>query len=360
MSNINKIIGNTQLVLFSDDTKGDKPPKDIQILKTGSFDFDLKITSEDLAEMVTNFNDDVLGKQPFIDIDHYRENSLGEITKLYTKNNNTQLWAVVNWNADGEENFQKRKYRYFSADFFTRYVHNETNKAYKNVLRGAAVTNDPRLKNMTALFSDKINNNGNKKMSKNENETDFEGLRKQVRALSDADEKLRLFFDLLGKELKIENLAEVEKSINEVQKLSDSKKAQSELLTNKDAQVQKLSADLDKLKTEVKQGNIELQFTKLLSENKIRPADKDLFIKTANLDMGLALEHFSEVKFKTSGQGKATEEGEGENLSEDDQEVRLDKSIRKLSETENISYGEATNLLQEREPQLFKHFNRFE
>lgn len=353
MTNKNYIIDSSEFVLFSDDTKGKKPPADVQILKTGSFDDDsLVIESQDLQEMVVNFDDDVLGKQPFIDVEHYRESSLGEVTKLYTKNNDTELWAIVNWNEDGIENFQKRRHRYFSADFFTRYTHNETGKVYKNVLRGAAVTNDPRLKNMTALFNDKNNKQGKIKMS--ENKIEFSELLENIGALTDDDQKLQVVFKAVGKPLEgVENLSDVENKIFANKQLNEKVKKEKIALSQKEQVIKQLSDDVKELQEQQVQGKVELEFTKLLSEGKVYPSDQELFNETAKVGgLELAKKHYSDTKVKMNAQGVSDKEGGGEALSAED---KLDQEITKLAEKENIDYGEASTRLRDAKPELFKN-----
>lgn len=122
----------------------------IQIMKTGSFTYQgkkINITQNDLNEFAENFHKKVRGVDLAVDISHKSEDgSVGWFEDV--KAENGKLLAKVRWTDEGEQLVKSGKFRYFSPEWSRQWTDSETQKTYKNVLFGGALTNRPFLKGM--------------------------------------------------------------------------------------------------------------------------------------------------------------------------------------------------------------------
>ncbi len=136
-----------------------KVPNEVQVLRVGSFKHPqygaFEITSQILAEMKVNYEKRVRGID--ISFDYYHES--GEdasawVTELQLRENNSELWAVVEWTPKAQQKLSERELRYFSPDFGFQWTDPETGNVFNNVLFGGGLTNRPFVKEMQAIVAD--------------------------------------------------------------------------------------------------------------------------------------------------------------------------------------------------------------
>ena len=129
---------------------------DVQILRVGSFKHpkygEFEITPTILLEMKKNFDDKIRGID--IGFDYFHESdkeASGWPTELYLLNEDTELWAKVDWTPKAQRMLYERELRYFSPDFAFKWTDPESGQEFNNVLFGGGLTNRPFVKDMAAI-----------------------------------------------------------------------------------------------------------------------------------------------------------------------------------------------------------------
>ncbi len=322
----------------SGDGENKEVPSDIQICKTGVYycrfpwddDLELPITVDDFRNMVANFNANILKNKIFIDYDHYREENAGTIKKVYLKNNDTELWAVVEWNNKGRESILDKQYVYISAEFNFNHKDNETRNEYGPTLYGAALTNRPFIRGMAPvieLSETKTFNNQNPKQPKQgKKKMDEKQVKEMLEGVTNS------FKEQFGQVLsKVEELSS---KINE--------------RDQKDAQVAELSAK------EIESQKREAKFNVLLSEGKVVPAQKEAFISG---DVEKMFELAQDVNLSTKGHGQTPSAPSKE--SEKEFSDRIHKLSVELSKKDGITYLDAQRKVLKDESNMSKWKENF-
>ena len=299
----------------------------LQIFRTGEYHHqwygDFNITKKSLSTMVRNFKQNVLKIDLMLDYNHKVEEAAAWFHKLYIEKSEEEgqweLWAEVDFNDDGKAAIDSKKWRYISGDFHFNHVDNQTGEEYGPTIYGAALTNRPFIKGMTAVVNLNEENtlNGGNIMTIDE-------LKEQNKVLNDTIKTLETSKD------------------ESLKKLNDS-------IATKDAEIKTLGekvTELEKNEVTIKKEN---EFTKLLSEKKAVPAQKESFLAG---DM---------IKFaELAGETQETPEGNGgdkskdtKTLSDDDKEKKFDELLAKtLSENEGMSDAIAIGLVLKANPEL--------
>jgi hypothetical protein len=135
--------------LFSDVSL--KEGKPVMIAREANFIHRRGITMADLLLMKENFDSNVLGLDAYFDFNHDETKPAGWIksvelgeTKVDGKTY-AALFAIPEWNPDGQEALKGGKYKYVSPEIFWEWLHPETGKKYKSVLRSVAILNRPQI-----------------------------------------------------------------------------------------------------------------------------------------------------------------------------------------------------------------------
>jgi Mu-like prophage I protein len=152
------------------DTDGQTPTALMQVARTGAFVSTrygkFNITTTDLAQMLKNFRE-VTPVPPTrlpIDYDHLSMDpkkpgdgiAAGWIVDLELRGNGHELWAKVEWTADGARRVRAKEYQFVSPSFVRDYVY-KNGKKIGTTLVAAAVTNHPFLEGMAAIALSRAN-----------------------------------------------------------------------------------------------------------------------------------------------------------------------------------------------------------
>lgn len=142
-----------------------KVPNEVQVLRVGSFKHPqygaFEITSQILAEMKANFDLRVRGIDISFDFYHdSNEDASAWVKELILKENNSELWALVDWTPKAQQKLAERELRYFSPDFGFQWTDPETGTKFNNVLFGGGLTNRPFVKEMQAIVADETKTEG--------------------------------------------------------------------------------------------------------------------------------------------------------------------------------------------------------
>lgn len=284
----------------------------VQVLRAGEFSHpeygDFKVSTEDLAAMVRNFDERVRGTDIAIDFAHESEHeAAGWIQKLYLKENGTELWAEVKWTPTGQKALVDREYRYLSADFAFAYRHNETKSEYGPTLFGAGLTNRPFVKNMAAVVE--LNEGkGNMQM-------DDKKIQDMEKELADLKKE---------KESRDVEFAEMKKKLSEYE------------ASNKKSEEEKLAAETKVAEMKRTEG-----FNKLLTEGRACEAQRESYMSG---DMDAYAAAYVPVNLDEKGHGK----GADKSVKTDAQDEVLELA-NKLVASEKIGLDRAiSRVLSER------------
>lgn len=211
----------------------------------------VKITREDLASMVKNFSDNVVGIDISLDFEHSQAEAAAWLKRVFLSEDGNTLLGEVKWTPGGVQALNDKKFRYFSPEFTHNYVHPHTRKEHGPTLLGGGLVNRPFLK-MEAIVEMK-----DKHINQGENVSTI--------TLKDHEDKV----NALGAEIALKDKA-IEAAGTQIKSLKE---------TN-----EQLAAEVKSLKEAAEKSEREARNQKLFSENKINAAQlkalnegKDLF-----------------------------------------------------------------------------------
>lgn len=146
--------------LFGEGSSFAELPDEIHVVPTGKWDHpvygEMEITSANVAEFIENFKDKVR-KDLRITAGHDNGGNGGELPAIgwfkdLIDRGVKGLYAVVEWNAEGERLLRERAFKYFSPEFYVEYSDPETGEKRKHVLVGA-LTNMPYFKELDPVVA---------------------------------------------------------------------------------------------------------------------------------------------------------------------------------------------------------------
>lgn len=243
----------------------------VQVLRATRFTHpqygEILITPEILLQMKENFEANVRRVNLAIDYGHNNgEEAAGWIKELFLAENNTELWARVDWTKNALQKLNEREYRYFSPEFAFEWTDAEKNISYKNVLFGGGLTNRPQVKDMSPIVLKEI---------KGETmEAKVKELEAQIVKLNEQVQKYQ--GDMAAMQANQQAMPEGS------QAEADAEKKQIEELMAKIADMQKqidaLSANNAGMLAEKQKMMKETEFSVLLSEGKACVAQKESYV----------------------------------------------------------------------------------
>lgn len=290
----------------------------LEVLKVGDFDSPthgkFKITQEMLSDAVQNFNKNVHRlkvKDEIVAPLNFSHNQSGEaagwIKELYLSDDKTTLIAKILLTEEGKKKAKTGGFLFASAEFSFLFYDPELKQNFKNVLTGVALTNIPFMRGLNSIkLTQKIDFN-------------MEEVLKLTANLS-KEEKV-----ILIKKLQSDSDMKAEGKDKEFAKEEESKEFSA------------LQAEIISLKGEVEKEKKEKEFTVLLSQGLVTPAQKEAFL---NNDMSSFIENAPKKDLNFSNKSG----GEGQNKKELSQDEAVDELMEKaknFSESKNISFGQA-------------------
>lgn len=230
-------------VAIEADAQG-KAPTSIQLLHTGTWKApwhgEWETTPADLEEYARNFEAGVGlvagDKRAPLNFGHDGSGeAAGWMTRVYTQNGSTELWADVEWTKDAREAIEAGKWKYISPEFNPRsYPWEDPEEEYHfvaNVLTAAALTNIPLFKGLKPVMASAVKPKPVKADSKKTKEGESMKL-EDVRAkkLEDLTEEEKTFLEEHKTELTAEERAtfSLETDEEKATREADEKKAANE------------------------------------------------------------------------------------------------------------------------------------
>lgn len=238
----------------------------------------------------------------------------GWIKELELNDSGTVLIGTAELTPIGREKITNKEYAFTSAEFSFEMEDPELNQTFRNVLTGAALTNIPFMRGLRAIELTK-------------KEFQMEEILKLINDLTD-EEKVILIE-------KLKSMIETDPSID----AEKDKKMFSQL----EDKIKKLEEDnITKAK--------ELEFTNLLAEGKVVPAQKDAYIKG---DIKTLIEK-SENKLNFSQSSSSNQGGsDGEEIkTAEEAENKVIELSKEMAKKESISEVEAQRQVLITEPKL--------
>lgn len=237
--------------------EGKEYPADIELLREGVWEHPeapdgvLEVTKEDLEEFVKNFKDEVVGKELPLDYDHEPEkgHAVGWITNLWTKfkDGAWHLWAKLNvTDEQARKDLKSGCLKYISPTILIKWKNPEDQKFY-DVIRSAALTNYPYIKNMAPAivnFSEITIKEVNNKMNEKEIKQLKENIEKREAKLTEKQTKLEEEYATKKTELEGKDTELKEARIKFEADQEDIKKAKAKLV-----EFDTLKTDFETMKT---------------------------------------------------------------------------------------------------------------
>ena len=314
--------------------EGVEYPASIEILKEGIWEHPeapdgvLEVSKEDLEEFVKNFKAKVLGSELPLDYEHKPEkgHAIGWITKLWTKVTGgvCHLWAKLNvTDEEARKDLKSGCLKYISPQILIGWMNPEDKKNY-DVIRSAALTNYPYIKNMEPAivnFSEITNKEVKNTMDEKELKKLKEDIEKRELELTQKQAGLDKTYATKKAELD-----EMEATLKESQEKFEADKVELETAKTKVGKFDIMKAELDTLKTdfaglksvaetaqkvatvaneeakrltkEKKEIEADVKITELVKAGKVLPAQKDELKKVLLAEEGATIE-------LTEGEGDA-------------------------------------------------------
>lgn len=296
----------------------------VEILRTGNFNhgfyggFD--ITTDVLKSFKKNF--DERARRIDIAVDYFHENyaeAAGWIKNIILQDNDTRLFATVEWTDVALEKINKKEIKYLSAEFDLDYVDSETGKEYGPTLFGAGLTNRPHVKDMKPVF------NENNTIKKDDN-MDFENILEAIGGLSD-DQKMQI----------------AEKLGFSAKKTSDNIDADKKLAD--DSVIKKLTDEVKILKANLDLQQKVAKFNEMFASGKVVEAQRDAYLKG---DMIAFAENAVKINLAAAGTS-AVNVSENQNNA-----VLFAEKVENYIKENGISYIDAYKIVAKSNPDLLK------
>lgn len=302
--------------------EGATAPEAVQILRVGKFSHalygDFEITKETLRNLKENFDKNVRGIDLAIDYSHNNQDeAAGWFKDVVLKDDDSELWAVVDWTPAGKKSLESKEFRYLSADFAFDYESEETKEKFGPTLMGAGLTNRPFVKAMAPAVELKEQSGG----------------KMELKELEQKIAKLTEVVEAIAKPKTVE-LSEVEKENAKLKE--DLAKAEQDKkdLESKHAEEKQLAEKRD-------------TFAALMKDGKVCKAQEKAYLE-GNMEEFVKLAE--NISLTPAGAGKTPTEGDTK--SAQDEIVALANKLVEEKKAKTLS--EAQRIVIRENPELYK------
>lgn len=131
--------------------------KEFEILSSGKKAYRgsvIDITEKDIDDMVENFNNDVVGTQLAVDVNHDPNHKAFAWFAGLRRKGSKLMAKFKDFTGEGKKLISEKAFKYFSVEIDNAFerVFEGSKKTFKNVLRGVALTNRPVDKDIAPTF----------------------------------------------------------------------------------------------------------------------------------------------------------------------------------------------------------------
>tara|TARA_R100000664_G_scaffold11263_1_gene18367 strand:+ start:19640 stop:20764 length:1125 start_codon:yes stop_codon:yes gene_type:complete len=206
----------------------------------------------------------------------------GWIHGLESRNENKELWALVDWTDKAKQRIKDREFRYVSSEI----IFQDTGSAS---FVGATLTNDPAILNLNGLFEEVNKMKGyDEKLDEKMDDKKEELAKEEGHASKDEVIELRKLREVLG----LSPEWSVLDILKHLKKMAEPKMEASSLeaSVNTDQVILERSQfeELQAFQAELKTMKAERAFEVALQSHQILPSKKDIFLKLYNQDPAVA------------------------------------------------------------------------
>jgi len=325
----------------------------VQIAKTGRFkhpiygEFD--ITKEDLAEMKQNFDDnahrqaDGEGKpEAPLNYSHERQNKAGGWIKgLELSEDGSKLFGLVKFTPNGRQMVLDEEFKAISPEIHRNHEDNENGKSFNVLLKGAALTNIPFLKDMQPVQLSELSEDKQKanQLILNEDDLDDDQTNSQE---NDLMKSILEQIDALPADQKAEITAKLAAgSKTKEGAANDQQLAEAVDLAAANKNILELSEKLETEKAKNIQNEKDAAYALLLSEGKIVPAAKEAYMK-GDMNEVLKLNQADDLNLDENGSGAAADnKNKDEKITPEAAGDKLIELADALVAKDKISYSDA-------------------
>lgn len=299
-------------------------PKSVQLLKVGNFYQEngkqVAITKDMLRSFKKNFDAKARGYEDGkLPVDYFHENDKvagGWMSGIELQNDDSELWAEVEWTPKAAQMLADGELRYISAEFNFNYRHNEGGKTFGPTLFGAGLTNRPFIKGMQAVVN-----------------------------LSEGEAPMTL-------EEAMAKIKELQAQIDEMKKAAADDQAADDAGTELSAVKKELADIKAKYTEEKKMAEKKDQFNKMLSEGKACEAQREAFVSG---DMMKFAENAKPLNTSAKGSENG---GKDENAGDDTAIAQVEKLAEKLRADRKIGYRESISMALSENKELSKKYEK--
>jgi hypothetical protein len=281
----------------------------------------ITITAEDLKRMKENFEKNARGlaegDKPILQFDYKHADedvAAGWIQGLVLSDDGQKLFADVEFTDPARKAIQAKEWKFTSPTIVRNFTNTQTGEKFDIVLKGAALTNKPFLKDMDAItgLSEEDRKKALEYLQKLEEQEDI--------TLGSMENILKAISELTPEE-QTEIALKMQSTYGGKRKMSDKDKKMSEqdAPTPSEKEI-KLAEENKELREKLRSKELETQFAVLLSEGKAVPAQKDAFLKGDLVEFA-----------KLSGDINLDESGSGDSGKKDEVKTK-DAAEEKLNE----------------------------
>jgi phage I-like protein len=259
---------------------------------------EITITTDDHKKMVENFNKNARGLsedgKPILQFDYKHEDgeiAAGWIHSLILSDDGEKLYADTRFTPSATKKIQDGEFKFSSPTIVRDFVNTKTNEKFEIVLKGVALTNIPFLHDMEAITA--LDEDGKKKAMEYLNKLELQDMGTMegiLRAISDLspEEQTEIALKISSK---LKTKVGVEKMTTDEKHEKMTQPTENEI---------KLTEENEKLKKEVELSEREKDFTILLTEGKVVPAQKEAYMSG---DMKKFAEQAEHVNLDERGSG---------------------------------------------------------
>jgi len=323
----------------------------IEMLRVGDFKHkiygDLEITEEMLESMVTNFNEEIVGREISFDWNHKAEAASGWLKEL--KIEEGVLIGTTELTEEGKDSIEKKRYGYFSIEYSDNYEDPESGEEFGPAIMGGALTNRPFISKLKKI-----------EFSLNSDDSDVSVYRLQTKEVNSMKKDIKRDPAVKDEDVTLEDLQamneELEKKNDELQKKldessDDNNKELQDFILEQKKEMKEMSDKIEKYEEKTKT----LHSKQIASDERARVVEIDRICDKLLTDKHhhpAVVSIAKEIMLSDQEEDriiKFTETiGEGEEEKSVDLELTIREAVLKILEaiptSQRANYNEETNI----------------
>lgn len=301
---------------------------------------EITITKEDHRKMIEHFNKNARGLseagKPILQFDYKHEDTeiaAGWMHTLILSDDEEKLYADTDFTPAAKQKIQDGEFKFTSPTIVRDFTNTKTGEKFDVILKGAALTNIPFLHDMDAITA--LDEVGRKKAMKYLNNL-------KLQELGSMEDILRAISDLTPEE-RIEIALKISSKLKPKTGVKEMTGENKEEMTEPTENEIKLTEEKKELENKLETSEREKEFTSMLAEGKVVPAQKDAFMSG---DMAKFVESAEHVNLDERGNGGKPGDKIDTKEAAEDKLIELAETYAKENEVD-FSYAMSEVMLDE-------------